>query len=273
MSRGPLHALPPVFHEKIWGSEQTAPWFPSAIKKVGEVWFQSPEVALPLLVKFIFTSERLSVQVHPDDAYAQAVEGSPGKTEMWHILRAEPGAAVAVGLKSAVSREELRQSALSGEIEHRLRWIAVHPGDSILVPAGTVHAIGGGLALCEIQEVSDVTYRLYDYGRPRELHLEKALQVAFPGPHPGLSAPEILSPTEARLAACSHFVTDRIAVDAPDALPLHPERAQIWVALEGCGQVGDLAFRPGSAWLTDPGAGALLVVPDGSCRLLRTRLP
>ncbi len=153
------------------------PWYlNSAQKKIGEVWF---EADLPLLVKFVFTSERLSVQVHPNDEFAAAHENSRGKTEMWYVLRADPGARLAIGFREAISRERLRESALSGEIEQLLNWIEVQAGDAFFVPAGTVHAIGGGLALCEIQQHSDITYRLYDYGRPRELHLDKAMQVAF----------------------------------------------------------------------------------------------
>jgi mannose-6-phosphate isomerase len=159
----------------VWGTPDLLPWYPASEKKIGEVWF---EADLPLLVKFVFTSERLSVQVHPNDEFAVANENSRGKTEMWYVMRADPGARLAIGFRESITREQLRESALSGEIEQMLNWIEVQAGDAFFIPAGTVHSIGGGLALCEVQQYSDITYRLYDYGRPRELHLDKAIQVS-----------------------------------------------------------------------------------------------
>ena len=167
--------LPASFKEKVWGASDLAPWYPAQEKKIGEVWF---EADLPLLVKFVFTEERLSVQVHPGDAFAKAHENSLGKTEMWYVLRADPGARLAFGFRESVDPAHLRESAKSGAIENLLNWVEVNPGDAFFIPAGTVHAIGAGLALCEVQQHSDITYRLYDYGRPRELHLDKAVQVA-----------------------------------------------------------------------------------------------
>jgi mannose-6-phosphate isomerase len=127
----------------------------------------------------------LSVQVHPDDARAKEWENSRGKTEMWRILRAEPGASIALGFKEELTPERAAAAARTGEIEHLLRWIPVTPGEIYFVPAGTVHAIGAGIALCEVQQNSDVTYRLYDYNRPRELHLEKGFAVSDLGPYLG----------------------------------------------------------------------------------------
>jgi mannose-6-phosphate isomerase len=167
--------LPTRFLEKVWGTEDLAPWYPNLGEKIGEVWFDAD---LPLLIKFVFTSGALSVQVHPDDTFAGAHENSRGKTEMWYILRADPGAQLAIGFLETITPERLRESAASGEIEKLLNWIPVDAGDAFFIPAGTVHAIGAGLAICEIQQHSDITYRLYDYGRPRELQLEKAAQVS-----------------------------------------------------------------------------------------------
>jgi mannose-6-phosphate isomerase len=158
--------LTPRFLEKVWGSTRLEPWFPNSQKKIGEVWFEGV-ADLPLLIKFLFTSENLSVQVHPE-----------GKTEMWHILAAEPGAKIAAGFREPVTAEQAKAAALSGEIEEMLEWFDAAPGDTFFIPAGTVHAIGAGLSLCEIQQWSDVTYRLYDYGRPRELHLDQGLAVS-----------------------------------------------------------------------------------------------
>src|SRR5579863_10722473 len=176
-----VRKLDPSFREKIWGATRLEPWFPNSPSKIGEVWFEAAH-GLPL-VKFLFTTEKLSVQVHPGDAYARQHHGSPGKTEMWYILAAEPGARIAAGFREPLTPEQARAAAVSGEIEGLLQWFDARPGDAFFIPAGTVHAIGAGLVLCEIQQNSDVTYRLYDYnrpgadGQPRPLHLEKALDV------------------------------------------------------------------------------------------------
>jgi mannose-6-phosphate isomerase len=169
--------------EKPWGREILPPPFDSGGRKVGEVWFEHPgDRALPLLAKYIFTSEALSVQVHPDDAAARARGLARGKSECWYILDAEPDARLALGLTREVAADELRQAALDGSIESLLDWKPVKPGDFFYVPAGTVHAIGAGISLLEFQQNADVTYRLYDYGRPRELHLDDALAVARRAP-------------------------------------------------------------------------------------------
>ena len=130
----------------------------------------------PLLLKLLDAKERLSVQVHPDDEYAARVEGKRGKTEAWYILNADPGAKLVFGVK-AKSSEELRQIVASGHIEDTLNWIDVRPGDCLYIQSGTVHAIGGGIVLYEIQQSSDVTYRMWDWGRPRGIHTQKALDV------------------------------------------------------------------------------------------------
>jgi mannose-6-phosphate isomerase len=182
----PLRKLEPRFHERIWGAKELAPWFPEARAKagpfpIGEVWFETPEI--PLLVKFVFAAEKLSVQVHPDDAYARFHHSSPGKTEMWHVLTAEPGAQIAAGFRKPITSEQARAAALDGSIVKLLEWIDARPGDTFFLPAGTVHAIGGGLTICEIQQPSDIVYRFYDHGRGRELHLDRALAVGNLGPH------------------------------------------------------------------------------------------
>src|ERR1700686_4222876 len=138
----PLERLTPRFLEKIWGSVQLEPWFANTGQRIGEVWFERPE-PLPLLVKFLFTSENLSVQVHPGDEYAALHHQSRGKTEMWHILASKPGARIAAGFREPISAERLRAAAESGEIEDLLEWHDAHPGDTFFIPAGTVHAIGG----------------------------------------------------------------------------------------------------------------------------------
>lgn len=169
--------------EKPWGRDRLPAGFdPPEGKRIGEVWFEgAPD--LPLLAKYLFTSEKLSVQVHPDDERARAMGLPGGKNECWYVLDAEPGASIGLGLTRQMSAEELRASAVDGSIEQLLDWREVRAGDFYYVPAGTIHAIGGGLALLEFQQNSDVTFRLYDYGRPRELHLDESIAVAKRGPY------------------------------------------------------------------------------------------
>ena len=250
--------------EKVWGSHDLSPLFPPAQNKIGEIWFDAAGAA-PLLVKFLFTSEKLSVQVHPDDAFAREHEaGSRGKTEMWHVLRADPGARVAVGFRRPLSPARLREVALSGEIEDLLQWIEVHPGDTVFVPAGTVHAIGGGLALCEIQQHSDVTYRLYDYGRPRELHLDRGVAVADCGCHPGLQPR-----AGAVLAACDHFHVERHEIAGRHAVS--GARAELLVFLAGSGAIAGEPFSGGEVWLARAGEPPFEIT--GAATLLQAAAP
>ena len=251
--------LPTRFLEKVWGTTELLPWYPDSAKKIGEVWF---EADLPLLVKFVFTSDRLSVQVHPDDEFAAAHEKSRGKTEMWYVLRADPGARIATGFRRSISRERLRESALSGEIEHLLNWIDVTAGDAFYVPAGTVHAIGGGLALCEIQQYSDITYRLYDYGRPRELHLDKAVQVAS-------TEASTVGPVPLPID-CKYFHTERAKTTSPLQYSPESSRFHLLIFLSGSGHIGQEPFREGETWLVPPGAAPFLIQPAEPAKFLRT---
>jgi len=256
--------------EKVWGTSETEPWYPRGAGKTGEVWFTTPEEPR-LLVKFIFTAEKLSVQVHPPDSAHQG-KTVPGKTEMWHVLRAGPDARLALGFARPLDRDEARAAALSGEIEGLLRWYKAQPGDTFFVPAGTVHAIGAGLALCEIQQNSDVTYRLYDYGRPRELHLDAALAVADLGCHPGASAPVDLGPGRRLLAECPYFRTESIAVAGESAYAGGPG-AVLLVCLEGDGHFGDETFAPGQVWVVPERADTFTIRPHQGARLLRVLVP
>jgi mannose-6-phosphate isomerase len=227
-------------HEKIWGTPETGPWYRNPERReIGEIWFAASD-SVPLLVKLLFTAGNLSVQVHPDDAYARKHHDSRGKTEMWHILRAAPGAKIALGLCEKVTPERLRQTALSGEIMELLDWIPVRPGDTFLIPAGTIHAIGGGIVLCEVQQYSDVTYRLYDYGRDRELHLDHAIAVSHLEPRDGMVKPELL-------VECPYFRTERLAVNGT-LVAAAPLRNTIYVVLEGDGLFGGMPFHAGDAW-------------------------
>jgi len=157
-----------------WGVKATEGRY--AGMRIGEIWF----TVEPLLLKFLATAEKLSVQVHPDDDYAAAHEsarGGRGKSEMWYVIAAKPGASIALGFRQPMTREEIRASALDGSLETKLQWIEAAAGQTFYVPAGTVHALGAGLEICEIQQNCDITYRLFDYGRGRELHLERGLDV------------------------------------------------------------------------------------------------
>lgn len=256
--------LPAKALEKVWGAHDLSPLFPPSASKIGEVWFDA-QGALPLLVKFLFTSEKLSVQVHPDDAYAREHEGgSLGKTEMWHVLRADPGARIAAGFRRPVTPEQLRAAARSGGIEQLLQWIEVQPGDTVFVPAGTVHAIGGGLALCEIQQHSDVTYRLYDYGRPRELHLERGAAVADGGCHPGIQAPQ-----GDVLVDCGHFHVEKHEVRGRRAKS--GGRTELLVFLEGAGAIAGEQFAAGEVWLARVGEPPFELT--GEATLLEASVP
>ena len=206
-----LHAR---YVAKPWGRTELPPIFsPPDGERIGEVWFEG-ESDLPLLAKYIFTSERLSVQVHPDDEQARARGLPRGKSECWYILDAEPGATLGLGFQRELSGEELRQSALDGSIVELMQWHPVEAGDFFFVPAGTVHAIGGGISLLELQQNSDVTYRLYDYGRPRELHLEDGVSVAKPRPYDSTLKQRLTGSEEETLVDGPHFTLVRTTADA-----------------------------------------------------------
>lgn len=175
--------------EKPWGRTEIPPVFGSTGgKRIGEIWFEHAGAEeLPLLAKYIFTSEKLSIQVHPSDEAARARGLARGKSECWYILDAEPGATLGLGLTRPVSADDLREAAMDGSIEGLMDWKPVAAGDFYFVPPGTIHAIGAGISLLEFQQNADVTYRLYDYGRPRELHLDDGIAVSLPVPYSAAS--------------------------------------------------------------------------------------
>ncbi len=222
-------------YEKIWGTTDLSPIYGQAGEKIGEVWFEDEE-RLPLLFKFLFTSERLSIQVHPDDIYGLEHENSLGKTEMWHILRADPGGEVGLGFDKTYTADEVEEGARGGAIETMLQWRKVKAGETYFVPAGSVHAIGAGVAICEIQQNSDITYRLYDYGRPRELHLDRGMDVSKLGPYIGLKS---------GVVECAYFRTEKLRLDA--ALSLSGPRTVV-VFLEGKGKVAGEPYEKGEVW-------------------------
>jgi mannose-6-phosphate isomerase len=252
--------LEPSMREKLWGKTHLRPWFADSPVPVGEAWFLS-EQELPLLVKLIFTSERLSVQLHPDDGE----DGPRGKTEMWHILEAEPGAEIALGFREPITRERLWQAARSGEIERLLNWMRVRAGETYFTPPHTVHAIGAGIVLCEIQQNSDVTYRLWDYGRPRELHLDRGAPLADLGVHPG--------PVADGVVCSKHFATEPVRLAAGESVTPEPQTCQMWICVGGQGKIGKEEYRQGEVWLLPDEGPQPEIRSDGGARFLRTFVP
>jgi mannose-6-phosphate isomerase len=285
----PIRMLPD-FKERIWGVTNLKHWFAAAPEgTIGEAWFtaaenettagapletllrDNPQVLgnaadslhpglCPLLVKFLFTTSRLSVQVHPGDDYAQHHHNSLGKTEAWFVVDAQPEAAVALGFKSQISPERLRDSAISGEIESLLNWIPVKSGDIILVPAGTVHAIGSGVTICEIQENSDITYRLYDYGRPRELHLDHGCAVSDPGPYSPQIGRRDLSQGRTALVECDYFRIEQLkqrgtTIELAGGLPHYT----LLISIKGHGRIAGCAFEKAQVWLVPAHADPVVI--------------
>lgn len=180
--------------QKPWGRTDLGPWFPDATPqegKIGEIWFEA-EGDPQLLIKFLFTSQKLSVQVHPDDADVRAAGYERGKDEAWVVLGVQPGSTMGIGLTHKVSPQELRAAALDGSIEQLIDWRPVHANDVFYSPAGTIHAIGAGVTVIEAQQNVDLTYRLYDYGSARELHLDAAMKVSRPEPFTRVEHPRDL---------------------------------------------------------------------------------
>ncbi len=171
-------------HERPWGREDLPSAYHAGGRRIGEVWHQHPDARLPVLVKSTFTSQRLSVQVHPDDDAARRAGLSSGKEEWWLVTAASADAVLGIGLKAPVAAEALRLAALDGSIIDLMEWFPVRAGDFFHIPPGTVHAIGPEVEIIEVQQNADVTYRIFDYGRGRELHLDAGLALARRVPHP-----------------------------------------------------------------------------------------
>lgn len=238
--------------EKVWGQRAIPAIYgdsASTNEPIGEIWF-ADDAAPHLLVKRLFTSERLSIQVHPNDDLARASGHRCGKEEAWYVLSAEPGATIGAGFARELSDEELRAAALDGSIEDLMVWHPVSPGDFFYVPAGTVHAIGAGLSVLEIQQNVDLTYRLYDYGRPRPLQLDESIAAAVAAPfvrHPERAT----GPLRAELIAAPKFTIERLGgesshnVTASGADP-------VWLmpVTQDCIS-GETALAAGTVWLAD----------------------
>jgi mannose-6-phosphate isomerase len=253
---------------------------------VGEAWLTGPQCVVetgqlagqtlasvagdlggefPLLVKLLFPEEKLSVQVHPDDAQAKAMGETRGKTECWYVLEAQAGAYVSLGLKAGVAVADVAASVADGAMESLIEQVPVAVGDMLFVDAGTVHAIGPGVVLLETQQTSDVTYRLFDYGRPRELHLEKGLKVIRTKTAAGKVAPRVMEGFT-RLIEQKYFVVDRFEV-ASGEVTATLEGAGCLVGLTGSGLVAcgedKVELKAGQAVVVPLGSGPMVVSGAG----------
>jgi len=284
--------LEPLFVSRVWGYRDLRPWYDYVVEEpksepVGEVWLTGDECAVgsgphageklgdvfaaapdamlgagapspqsPLLVKMIFAREKLSVQVHPDDRLAQKYGQPRGKTECWYALAADEGAQVAAGLKPGVTPDQVRTGIERGSLEESLNILPVKRGDMVFVDAGTVHAIWPGSILLETQQNSDITYRMYDYGRPRELHVEKSLQAMRFETRAGLVPPRI-EEDRTILIDVEYFRVERIAVKGLRESATLPGEG------EAPGGLSYLFTADGSARLAGSGFGALVLPPRG----------
>lgn len=238
---------------KPWGSTDLRPWNATNHDgdAVGEIWFHRAGTGAPepaLLLKLLFANEPLSIQVHPDDVFARSIGLPHGKTEAWYVLSARPDAKVAVGLKRFLTDHELRTSIEDGSISGMVQWRHVEKGDVVFVPAGTIHAIGPGLVVAEIQQNSDATFRLFDYGRQRELHTGNAVAVAQAGPAGRQVEPRRLTDARTLLIACPYFVLERIDLAPHSGWELDATGETWFLVLEGNAQIGEVNASAGDSF-------------------------
>ena len=258
---------------KPWGVADLHPWNSIDVSgdPVGELWFQRADNNAPtpaLLLKLLFTSEPLSIQVHPDDEFARSIGLPNGKTEAWYILSATPDARIAVGLKRHLTPQELRASIRDGSIAVLTRWRPAIKGDIIFIPAGTIHAIGAGIVLAEIQQHSDATFRLFDYGRQRELHEDSAVAVCNAGPVQTQSGPRFLTAARTALIASPHFVLERIDLPKSSNWTLDADQETWFLVIEGQARIGLTNTTVGDAIFVEADRACIEVGPDGMSGLI-----
>ena len=311
-----------MFDPRPWGTLDLSPIYPNHKfdEKIGEAWLtgDAGKVAngplknktldelsreygrelvgeaapdanrFPLLLKFLFPHEKLSVQVHPDDEAARRVGQPCGKTECWYVAHAKPGAQIGLGLKPGVTREQFAQSIQESRAEELLNWVNVYPGEMIYVTGGTVHTLGPGAIIVETQQQSDTTYRLYDYGRPRELHLKEGLAVI----KEKVGSGKVIRPAptnlngganrRAPLIASPYFAVDMFELKQPHSFRTKDESGkrsvQILVAVEGCGVVEAHGADPvtlarGDAVVVPASVGEFQVRPQWSVEFLKASVP
>lgn len=253
---------------KPWGRvELPAPFTNGGPEAIGEIWFEPAPELDGVLVKYIFTSENLSVQCHPSDAQTLAKgQGRQGKEECWLVLEALPDARLAIGFLQPVDVPTMRAAALDGSIVDMLDWHPVAAGDFFYIPANTVHAIGAGVTLVEVQQNSDITYRIFDYGRPRELHLDEGLAVALGEPYPAHLHRKLDATGPVTLVDGPFFRLDRLDGNL-DAATLARYRGTVQVIPLDCAvAVNGIAVVPGQSAVT--GAIDLIDIPPGGLCLI-----
>src|ERR1700685_837165 len=314
--------MSPIFDPRPWGTTDLSPIYPSHRfeEKIGESWLtgDNSKVAngplrgqslaevsaqygrklvgdaandstrFPLLTKFLFPHEKLSVQVHPDDEAAHRAGQPCGKTECWYVVYAKPGAQIGLGLKPGVTREQFEQAIHQQRAEELLNWINIFPGEMIYVAGGTVHTLGPGSIIVETQQQSDTTYRLYDYGRPRELHLKEGLAVLKERVASGKvirPAPTIINGTKNRqspLVASSFFVVEMFELKEPQVFATtdgaEKSSVQILIAVEGCAVIEAHGAEPvtlakGDAVVVPASIGGFQVRPQWTVEFLKAALP
>ena len=310
--------LVPEFHERIWGTRDLSPIYSEApgTAPIGEAWLTADTCKVangplagatlgelcrrygrelvgesahetdrfPLLIKFLFPREKLSVQVHPDDEGARKLGQPCGKTECWYVVAAKPGAQIGLGLKPGVTKAQFAQAIRETRAEELMNWLDIHPDEMIYVDAGTVHAIGPGSILVETQQNSDTTFRLYDYGRPRELHVEQGLEAVKERTRAGKvrTACSVGSGTE--LVSSPSFVVAKISLQKGGQLTNRrqdgtgPASTVVLVALEGSGAIecpgaGPLSFNRGEAVVVPAGVAEFSVKAQWEIRFLTIKLP
>lgn len=275
--------------QKPWGSTNLRPW--SKIRPnnvaIGELCFEHP--AQPeksaLLLKLIFTNKPLSIQVHPNDTFAQSLGLPRGKNEAWYVLDANSDSQVAVGLKHLVTRAQLRAAIEDGSILELIQWRPVAKDDIVFVPAGTIHAIGAGLVIAEIQQRNDTTFRLFDHGRTRTLHIDDAIAVAHLGPIEQMALPQRIEDGRTLLASSPSFVFERLELAPKIQWEIHPKQEMWLFVIEGQAQIGALKafigetiFLEGESALLrigSPGLKCLIAYPGSTpnLKLLKPHFP
>jgi mannose-6-phosphate isomerase len=303
----------PEFYERVWGTRDLRPYFSRVVEAdpIGEVWLTgescrvangplagqtlqdiaaqygaeftgeaSPQATrFPLLIKFLFPREKLSIQVHPDDERAHEIGEACGKTECWYVARAIEGAQVGLGLRPGIDPKMFRRAIELNQAEHMLNWLDVRSGEMIYVDAGTVHAIGPNSILVETQQNCDITYRLYDYGRPRQLHLDQGLAAIREKTRAGRVEPQSKSGHEV-LVSSPCFVVEKYKVTNPVTLDREPGQSsvQVLVAIDGgavveCAGAQPLPIMRGEAVVIPASSPTVTLRPQWSAEILRMRLP
>lgn len=266
------HAAIRVVH-KPWGASDLRPLssIDAANDAVGELWFERADKKAPtpaLLLKLLFTNQPLSIQVHPDDTYARAMGLPNGKSEAWYIISAKPGAQIGIGLKHRVTPQELRASIGDGSIADLVQWRPVAKGDVVFVPAGTIHALGAGIVLAEIQQRSDTTFRLFDYGRGRELHEDNGVAAADAGPLRPAGGASRLTRERMVLVASQHFVLEKVDLPSDSSWALLAEPETWILVLDGHAAIGLTAVSVGEAIFVSGGRTSIEVGVNGLTALV-----